>query len=130
MELSEILQPSLDTPLFNQLLPFLYFGLGALVAFILRGLLILMRKKRYQNLTALLQSLVDSVEIENRLRKEKIDLLDNGSPNKKLEFNNFAYGMFDEKTHILTRQNSEKSDYCLLYNLGGHPAYDRLFLAA
>ena len=113
MELPEILQPYLDSPLFNQLLPFLCIGLGALVTFILMALLVLKWKKRCQTLQAAHQSLVESVEIENRLREEKIDLLDNASRNMQLEFKNLAHEIFNEKTQILTRQNSEKIDYLL-----------------
>lgn len=113
MELPEILLPYLDSPLFIQLLPYLYIGLGALVCFIPMGSLVLKWKNRYRNLRGAHDKFVESVEIENRLRKEKTDLLENVSRNMQLEFKNLAHEIFDEKTQILTRQNSEKIDYLL-----------------
>ena len=113
MELPEILQPYLDSPLFDQILPFLYIGIGALVCFIPMALLAHRWKNRYRNLRAAHDSFAESVEIENRLRKEKTDLLENVSRNMQLEFKNLAHEIFDEKTQILTRQNSEKINYLL-----------------
>ena len=113
MELPEILQPYLDSPLFNQILPYLYIGIGALVCFIFMSMFVRKWKNRYRDLQAVHDSLVESVEIENRLRKEKTDLIENVSRNMQLEFKNLAHEIFDEKTQILTRQNSEKIDYLL-----------------
>ena len=113
MELTELLQPYLDSPLFNQILPYVYIGIGALVCFIFMSMLVRKWKSRYRNLQAVHDSFVESVEIENRLRKEKTDLIENASRNMQLEFRNLAHEIFDEKTQILTRQNSEKIDYLL-----------------
>ena len=113
MELTELLQPYLDSPLFNQILPYVYIGIGALVCFIFMSMLVRKWKSRYRKLQAAHDSFVESVEIENRLRKEKTDLIENASRNMQLEFRNLAHEIFDEKTQILTRQNSEKIDYLL-----------------
>ena len=113
MELPEILQPYLDSPLFYQILPYLYIGIGALVCFIFMSIFVRKWKNRYRNLQAAHDSFVESVEIENRLRKENTDLIENVSRTMQLEFKNLAHDIFDEKTQILTRQNSEKIDYLL-----------------
>ena len=104
MEFSELLQPYLDSPLFDQLLPYLWASLGVLVCFVAMLLLVIKWKKRYQNLQAEHQRFSDRVEIETRVREEKIDLLESTSRNMRLEFKTLAQEIFDEKTRILTTQ--------------------------
>ena len=113
MNFADKLGPYLASPLFDQLFPYLCVGLGALVCFILMNLLVGKWKRRYRNLLAEHSSLVDRVEIETRLREQKIDLLERTSRDMRLEFKSLAQDIFDEKTQILTRQNSEKIDHLL-----------------
>ena len=113
MAFSEFLQPYLDSPLFDQLLPYLWASLGVVLCFMAMQLLVIKWKKRYQDLQAEHQRFSDRVEIETRVREEKIDLLENTSRNMRLEFKNLAQEIFDEKTRILTTQNSEKIEYLL-----------------
>lgn len=113
MNFADKLGPYLASPLFDQLFPYLCAGLGALVCFILMNLLVGKWKRRYRNLQAEHSSLVDRVEIETRLREQKIDLLERTSRDMRLEFKSLAQEIFDEKTQILTRQNSEKIDHLL-----------------
>lgn len=113
MNFADKLGPYLASPLFDQLFPYLCVGLGALICFILMNLLVGKWKRRYRNLQAEHSSLVDRVEIETRLREQKIDLLERTSRDMRLEFKSLAQDIFDEKTQILTRQNSEKIDHLL-----------------
>lgn len=113
MNLSEKLLLSLGSPPYDQLQPFLWASLGALVCFVVMAWIGGRRKKRYQNLLIRYTALQEKGVQEEQYQNEKIALLENAGSLMRHEFKNLAQEIFDEKTRILTRQNSEKIDVLL-----------------
>lgn len=113
MKFADKLGLYLESPVFDQFLPLLWVSLGAVICFIIMEWAVLKWKRRYRDLLAEHKSFENLVEIENRFREEKIDLLKQAGDDMCLQFKNLAHEIFDEKTQILTRQNSEKIDYLL-----------------
>ena len=113
MKFADKLGLYLESPVFDQFLPVLWVSLGAVICFIIMEWVVLKWKRRYRDLLAEHKNFENLVEIENRFREEKIDLLKQAGDDMCLQFKNLAHEIFDEKTQILTRQNSEKIDYLL-----------------
>ena len=113
MNLSEKLLLSLGSPPYDQLQPLLWASLGALVCFVVMAWIGGRRKKRYQNLLIRYTALQEKGVQEEQYQNEKIALLENAGSLMRHEFKNLAQEIFDEKTRILTRQNSEKLDVLL-----------------
>jgi len=113
MNLSEKLLLSLSSPPYDQLQPILWASLGALVCFVVMAWIGGRRKKRYQNLLIRYTALQEKGVQEEQYQNEKIALLENAGSLMRHEFKNLAQEIFDEKTRILTRQNSEKIDVLL-----------------
>lgn len=113
MKFADKLGLYLESPVFDQFLPLLWVSLGAVICFIIMEWVVLKWKRRYRDLLAEHKNFENLVEIENRFREEKIDLLKQAGDDMCLQFKNLAHEIFDEKTQILTRQNSEKIDYLL-----------------
>lgn len=113
MKFADKLGLYLESPVFIQFLPLLWVSLGAVICFIIMEWVVLRWKRRYRDLLAEHKNFENLVEIENRFREEKIDLLKQAGDDMCLQFKNLAHEIFDEKTQILTRQNSEKIDYLL-----------------
>lgn len=113
MNLSEKLLLSLGSPPYDQLQPILWASLGALVCFVVMAWIGGRRKKRYQNLLIRYTALQEKGVQEEQYQNEKIALLENAGSLMRHEFKNLAQEIFDEKTRILTRQNSEKIDVLL-----------------
>lgn len=113
MKFADKLSLYLESPVFDQFLPLLWISLGAVICFIIMEWIVLRWKRRYRDLLAEHKNFENLVEIENRFREEKIDLLKQAGEDMCLQFKNLAHEIFDEKTQILTRQNSEKIDYLL-----------------
>lgn len=113
MKFADKLGLYLESPVFDQFLPLLWVSLGAVICFIIMEWVVLRWKRRYRDLLAEHKNFENLVEIENRFREEKIDLLKQAGDDMCLQFKNLAHEIFDEKTQILTRQNSEKIDYLL-----------------
>ncbi len=113
MNLADKLDSYLESLSTGQLLPFFWAGLGALVCFFLMAWLIIKWKKRYRDLLAEHNSYREKIELESRFKEEKIDLLQKTGDLMRLQFRNLAQEIFDEKTQILTRQNSEKIEHLL-----------------
>ena len=113
MKFADKLSLYLESPVFDQFLPVLWVSLGAVICFIIMEWVVLKWKRRYRDLLAEHKNFENLVEIENRFREEKIDLLKQAGDDMCLQFKNLAHEIFDEKTQILTRQNSEKIDYLL-----------------
>lgn len=113
MNLSEKLLLSLGSPPYDQLQPLLWASLGALVCFVVMAWIGGRRKKRYQNLLIRYTALQEKGVQEEQYQNEKIALLENAGSLMRHEFKNLAQEIFDEKTRILTRQNSEKIDVLL-----------------
>jgi DNA recombination protein RmuC len=113
MNLSEKLLLSLGSPPYDQLQPLLWASLGALVCFVVMAWIGSRRKKRYQNLLIRYTALQEKGVQEEQYQNEKIALLENAGSLMRHEFKNLAQEIFDEKTRILTRQNSEKIDVLL-----------------
>ena len=113
MNLADKLDSYLESLSTGQLLPFFWAGLGALVCFFLMVWLIIKWKKRYRDLLAEHNSYREKIELESRFKEEKIDLLQKTGDLMRLQFRNLAQEIFDEKTQILTRQNSEKIEHLL-----------------
>ena len=113
MKFADKLGLYLESPVFDQFLPLLWVSLGAVICFIIMEWVVLKWKRRYRDLLAEHKNFENLVAIENRFREEKIDLLKQAGDDMCLQFKNLAHEIFDEKTQILTRQNSEKIDYLL-----------------
>ncbi|MEJ2134992.1 MAG: DNA recombination protein RmuC [Desulfofustis sp.] len=113
MNLADKLDSYLESLSTGQLLPFFWAGLGALVCFFLMVWLIIKWKKRYRDLLAEHNSYREKIDLESRFKEEKIDLLQKTGDLMRLQFRNLAQEIFDEKTQILTRQNSEKIEHLL-----------------
>ena len=113
MKFADKLGLYLESPVFDQFLPLLWVSLGAVICFIFMEWVVLKWKRRYRDLLAEHKNFENLVAIENRFREEKIDLLKQAGDDMCLQFKNLAHEIFDEKTQILTRQNSEKIDYLL-----------------
>lgn len=113
MNFANKLDSFLASPLADQFLPLFWIGLGALICFVLMILVVNKWKKRYRELLAEHTRFTDQVELETRFRNEKNDLLEETSEEMRLQFKNLAQEIFDEKAHILSRQNSEKIDVLL-----------------
>ena len=113
MKFADKLVLYLESPVFDQFLPLLWVSLGAFVCFFIMEWVVLKWKRRYRDLLAEHKNFENLVELENRFREEKIDLLKQAEDGMRLQFKNLAHEIFDEKTQILTRQNSEKIDYLL-----------------
>ncbi len=103
----------LESPVIGQILPLLWFSFGALVCLLIMQWLVSKWKRRYQSLLDEHNRFVDMVELEGRFRQEKIDLLEKNSDEMRFQFKALSQEIFDEKTQILSRQNSEKIDHLL-----------------
>ncbi|MGI9536276.1 MAG: DNA recombination protein RmuC [Desulfocapsaceae bacterium] len=113
MKFADKLGLYLESPVMGQLLPLLWVSLGAVVCFFIMEWVVIKWKRRYRDLLAEHKNFENLVALENRFRDEKIDLLKQAGDEMGLQFKNLAHEIFDEKTQILTRQNSEKIDYLL-----------------
>ena len=113
MKFADKLALYLESPVIDQLLPLLWVSLGVVVCFFIMEWIVIKWKRRYRDLLAEHKNFKNLVELENRFREEKIDLLKQTGDDMCLQFKNLAHEIFDEKTQILTRQNSEKIDYLL-----------------
>lgn len=113
MSFSEYLQPYLDSPFFDQLHPFLWALLGALLCFLVMVWFVVKWKRRYRDLFDEHMRFIDKAELEAQLRQEQLILLDNNSDEMRLQFKTLSQEIFDEKTRILSHQNSEKIDHLL-----------------
>ncbi len=113
MKFADKLVSYLESPPIDQLLPFFWFGLGALACLLVMIWTVSKWKRRYRYLLVEHNNYREKVELENRFREEKFDLLQQSGEEMRLQFKNLAHEIFAEKTEILTRQNSEKIDYLL-----------------
>ncbi|MGI9569686.1 MAG: DNA recombination protein RmuC, partial [Desulfobulbia bacterium] len=113
MKVADKLSLYLESPVIDQLLPLLWISFGAVVCFVIMEMVVLKWKKRYHGLLEEHNRFTDRVELEDRLRQEKIDLLEKNSEEMRLQFKTLSQEIFDEKTQLLTRQNSEKIDHLL-----------------
>jgi DNA recombination protein RmuC len=113
MTFYENLQPYLDAPLFAQLQPYLWAALGALAGFLVMAGFVARWKHRYRNLLHEHERLVDRMELEARFREGQARLLESSSEEMRLQFKALSQEIFDEKTQILTRQNSETLGHLL-----------------
>lgn len=113
MKFADQLSLYLESPVVDQLLPFAWVSLGALVCFVIMLWPILKWKRRYQGLLDEHNRFIDKVELETRFRQEQVSLLENNADEMRLQFKALSQEIFDEKTQILSRQNSEKIDHLL-----------------
>ena len=113
MNFADKLVSYLESLLAGQIPPLFWAFFGILLCFFLMALLVIKWKKRYRDLLFEYNSYQEKVELEARFREEKNDLLLETGEEMRLEFKNLAQEIFDEKTRILTTQNSEKIEYLL-----------------
>ncbi len=113
MSFTQYLQPYLDSPLYEHLQPYLWGGLGALLSFLAMVWFVLKWKRRYRFLLDEHKRFIDKAELETQLREEQLSLLEKNSAEMRLQFKTLSQEIFDEKTRILSQQNSEKIEHLL-----------------
>ena len=107
------LQPYLDSPLFVRLQPYLWAALGALLTSLIMAWFVARWKRRYRDLRYEHDRFVDRMELEARFREDQVRLLEGSTDEMRLQFKALSQEIFDEKTRILTRQNSETLGHLL-----------------
>ncbi|MEJ2058036.1 MAG: hypothetical protein P8X39_09400, partial [Desulfofustis sp.] len=107
MKIADTLSLYLESPDIDQFLPVFWVGLGALVCFFLMIWSVRKWKRRYQSLLDEHNRYTDKVELETQLRQEQLSLLEKNSTEMRLQLKTLAQEIFDEKTRILTHQNSD-----------------------
>jgi DNA recombination protein RmuC len=113
MKIADTLSLYLESPDIDQFLPVFWVGLGALVCFLLMIWSVRKWKRRYRSLLDEHNRYTDKVELETQLRQEQLSLLEKNSTEMRLQFKTLAQEIFDEKTRILTHQNSDKIEHLL-----------------
>lgn len=113
MTFYEKLRPYLDSPLYIQLQPYLWAALGALLCFMIMAGFVVRWKRRYRDLLHEHERFIDRTDLESQFRADQIRLLERSSDEMRLQFKALSQEIFDEKTQILTRQNSETLGHLL-----------------
>jgi len=113
MSFTHDLKSYLESPLSEQLQPYLWAGLGALLCFLVMVWFVIKWKRCYRGLLDEHNRFVDKTELETKFRQEQLSLLEKNSAEMRLQFKTLSQEIFDEKTRILSHQNSEKIDHLL-----------------
>jgi len=113
MAFIDTFQAYLASPELEPLLPFLWAGLGFVSCFFIMGFIVARYKKRYRELQAEHARLTDRIELENQLRQEQQQVMEQAGEDMRLQFRDLAQEIFEEKSTGLTRRNSESLDFLL-----------------